>query len=71
MRRGGGGRCAGLAGSVPLRQAAVEEASDWHTGDSENASLRGPGGDQAATGAPALQKAVITSRLKNKSSVVF
>lgn len=60
-----------LGRSVPLRQAAVEEAGDWHLGDSEDASSRGPGGDQAATGAPALQKAVITSRLKNKPSVVL
>lgn len=57
--------------STGASAAAVEEAGDWHVGDSGNASLRGPGGDQAATGAPALQNAVITPCLKNKSSVVF
>lgn len=45
-RSGGGGRCAGLGGASA---AAVEEASDWHAGDSGNASSRGPGAEQAAT----------------------
>lgn len=44
-RCGGGGRCAGLGGASA---AAVEEAGDWHTGDSGNASSRGPGAEQAA-----------------------
>lgn len=69
----GGSRCAGpahpgLGGASP---AAVGEAADWRAGDSGKASLRGPGNDQAVTGAPAPQSAVITSRLKNKSFVVF
>ena len=51
--------------------AAVEEAGDWHVGDSGNAFLRDAGGDWAAMGAPALQNAIIIPHLKNKSSVVF
>lgn len=53
-------RSGGEAG-VPPRQPAVEDTGDWHTGDSGNTSSRGPWGDRAATGAPALQNAVITS----------
>lgn len=66
----GGSRCAGSAPPRPrcASPAAVEETGDWHAG---NASLGGPGDSQAATGAPALQSAIITSRLKNKSFVVF
>lgn len=57
--------------SVGTSVAAVEDAGDWHVGDSGKASLRGPGGDQTALGAPTLQNAVITPHLKNKSSGVF
>lgn len=62
LARSGGeaGRCASAAASP------VQDAGDSHTGDSGNTSSRGPWGDRAATGAPALQNAVITSRLKKK-----
>lgn len=57
--------------SVSSSAAAVEEAGDWLTGDSGNASLGGPAGHQAVIAASALQNAIISSRLKNKYCVVF
>lgn len=40
---------AGVQGLVGASVAAVKEAGDWQAGDSGNASLRGPGAEQATT----------------------